>query len=149
MVSLAFHSVLTLTSQYGCGQLATCSESSKQMIGQMGGKGNKGFLGILVVRNPPANEGASGLIPGSERTPGEGNGSPLQYSCLGNPMDRGAWWGYGPWGHKRVGHDLATKQQQQQQQQQREQSEKQLVGDYLFSVIMRISCNGLYKNSDW
>ena len=57
MVSLAFHSVLTLTSQYGCGQLATCSESSKQMIGQMGGKGNKGFLGILVVRNPPANEG--------------------------------------------------------------------------------------------
>jgi len=112
----------------------------------MGGKGNKGFPGILVVKNPPANEGASDLIPGSERTPGEGNGSPLEYSCVGNPMDRGAWWGYGPWGHKRVGHDLATKQQQQQ----REQSEKQLVGeDYLFSMILRISCSGLYKNSDW
>ena len=54
--------------------------------------------------------------------------------------------GYSPWGHKRVGHDLATKQQQQQ----REQSEKQLVGeDYLFSMILRISCSGLYKNSDW
>ena len=120
------------------------------MIGQMDGKGNKGFPGILVVvKNPLVNEGASGLIPGSERTPGEGNGSPLQYSCLGNPMDRGAWWDYGPGGHKRVEHDLATKQQQQQQQ-QREQSEKQLVGeDYLFSMIMRISCKGLYKNSDW
>ena len=56
----------------------------------MGGKGNKGFPGILVVKNPPANEGASDLIPGSERTPGEGNGSPLEYSCVGNPMDRGA-----------------------------------------------------------
>ena len=35
--------------------------------------------------------GRSGLIPGSGRSPGEGNGNPLQYSCLGNPMDRGAW----------------------------------------------------------
>ena len=33
-----------------------------------------------------------GLIPGSGRSPGEGNGNPLQYACLGNPMDRGAWW---------------------------------------------------------
>ena len=33
-----------------------------------------------------------GLIPGIGRSPGEGNGNPLQYSCLGNPMDRGAWW---------------------------------------------------------
>ena len=39
-----------------------------------------------------ANEGDAGLIPGSGRSPGEGNGNPLQYSCLGNPMDRGAWW---------------------------------------------------------
>ena len=36
----------------------------------------------------PANTGAAGSIPGSVRCPGEGNGSPLQYSCLGNPMDR-------------------------------------------------------------
>ena len=38
------------------------------------------------------NEGDVGLIPGSARYPGEGNGNPLQYSCLENPMDRGAWW---------------------------------------------------------
>jgi len=44
-----------------------------------------------VVRNLPANAGDMGLIPGLERSPGEGNGNPLQYSCLGNPMDRGAW----------------------------------------------------------
>ena len=37
------------------------------------------------------NEGGVGLIPGSEISPGEGNGNPPQYSCLGNPMDRGAW----------------------------------------------------------
>ena len=45
-----------------------------------------------MVKNPPSNAGDSGLIPGSERLPGEGNGNPLQYSCLENPMDRGAWW---------------------------------------------------------
>ena len=44
-----------------------------------------------VVKNPPADAGGTGLIPGSERSPGEGNGNPLQHSCLGNPMDRGAW----------------------------------------------------------
>ena len=38
------------------------------------------------------NAGDPGSIPGSGRSPGEGNGSPLQYSCLENPMDRGAWW---------------------------------------------------------
>ena len=50
----------------------------------------------LVVKNLPANTSAeelrvAGLIPGSGRVPGEGNGSPLQFSCLGNPMDKGAW----------------------------------------------------------
>ena len=54
----------------------------------------------------------SGLISGSGRSPGEGNSYPLQYSCLGNPMDRGAWRA-SPWGHKRVRHNLATKQQQE------------------------------------
>ena len=42
-------------------------------------------------KNLPANTGNVGLIPGSVRSLGEGNGNPLQYSCLGNPMDRGAW----------------------------------------------------------
>ena len=48
----------------------------------------------LVVKNPPANTGDIrdvGLIPGSGRSHGEGNGNPLQYSCLGNSTDRGAW----------------------------------------------------------
>ena len=57
------------------------------------------FLGGSVVENLPANVGNTGSILGSERSPGEGNGSPLQYSCSGNPMDTGAWRGYSPWGH--------------------------------------------------
>ena len=69
-----------------------------------------GFLGGSVVKNLPASTRDVGSIPGSGRTFGEGNGNPLQYSCLGNPMDRGAWRGYSPWSHKRVGHDIATKQ---------------------------------------
>ena len=52
---------------------------------------NEGFLGGSVVKNPPANAGDAGLIPGSGRPPGGGNGNPLQYSFLGNPMDRGGW----------------------------------------------------------
>ena len=44
-----------------------------------------------VVKNLPANEGDEGLISGSGRFPGEGNGHPPKYSCLGNPMDRGDW----------------------------------------------------------
>ena len=47
-----------------------------------------------MVKNPPAiagDAGDAGSIPGLRRFPGEGNGNPLQYSCLGNPMDRGAW----------------------------------------------------------
>ena len=45
-----------------------------------------------VVKNLPANAGDVGLIPGWGRCPRGGNGNPLQYSCLGNPIDRGAWW---------------------------------------------------------
>ena len=44
-----------------------------------------------MVKNLPASAGDAGLIPGSGRPPGGGNGNPLQYSCLGNPMDRGTW----------------------------------------------------------
>ena len=50
---------------------------------------------VLVVKNPPANAGDirdTGSIPGSGRFPGEGHDNPLQYSCLNNPMDRGALW---------------------------------------------------------
>ena len=51
-----------------------------------------GFSGGSAVRNLPADVRDAGLIPGLGRSPGEGNGNPLQYSCLENFMDRGAWW---------------------------------------------------------
>ena len=52
------------------------------------------FQVVLVVKNPPVKSGDmrdSGSVPALGRSPGEGNGNPLQYSSLGNPMDRGAW----------------------------------------------------------
>ena len=58
-----------------------------------------GFAGGSVVKNLPANAGDMGSIPGLGRSPGEGNGNPLQYSCPGHVMDKGAWW-YSLWGHK-------------------------------------------------
>ena len=73
-----------------------------------------GFPGGLLVENLPAKAGDvgyTGSILELERSPGAGSGNPLQYSCLGNPMNRGAWRGYSLWDRKRVGHDLATKQQ--------------------------------------
>ena len=60
-------------------------------------------LPMRKTRVPPLSQ---------EESPGEGNGIPLQYSCLGNPMVGGAWRAYSPWGCKRVGHDLVTEQQQ-------------------------------------
>ena len=50
------------------------------------------FPGCSDGKASACNAGDPGSIPGSGRHPGEGNGNPLQYSCLGNPMDRGAWW---------------------------------------------------------
>ena len=49
------------------------------------------LLWRLSGKESPANAGDAGLIPGWGRSPGEGNGNPFQYSCLGSPMDRGAW----------------------------------------------------------
>ena len=73
--------------------------------------GNGASQAALVVKNPPANARDMGLIAGLGKSPGEGNGNPLQCSCLGNPVDRGAWQAtvLGGWTHhKRVGHDLMT-----------------------------------------
>ena len=50
-----------------------------------------GFSGGSMVKNPTANAGGIGSIPGSGRSPGGGNGNSLHYSCLGNPMNREAW----------------------------------------------------------
>ena len=49
-------------------------------------------LVALVVKNPPVNKRDASSIPGLGRSPEEGNGNPLQYSCQDNPRDRGAWW---------------------------------------------------------
>ena len=55
-------------------------------------KASGGLSGGSVVKNPPTSAGNVGSIPGLERSPGEGNGNPLQYSCLENSIDRGAQW---------------------------------------------------------
>ena len=66
------------------------------------------FSGGSTVKNLPANAGNKGSIPGSGRTPGEGNGNPIQYSCLENPVDRGAGQAI-VHGVTRVRRDLVTK----------------------------------------
>ena len=71
----------------------------------------RAFSGGLVVRNPPVNAGGArdaGSIPESGRSPGEENGKPFQYYCLGNPMGRGGLAGYSLW-LARVGHNLGVK----------------------------------------
>ena len=60
----------------------------------------KGLPSFSVVKNLPANAGDVGLIPGSERSPEEGNGNTIQYSCLGSPMERSLA-GYNPWGSQK------------------------------------------------
>ena len=67
-----------------------------------------GFPYGSVGKESACSAGDLGSIPGSGRSPGEGNGNSLQYSCLDNPMDRGAWWTT-VHGVTRVRHDLATK----------------------------------------
>ena len=64
-----------------------------------------------MVKNPPANvedTGDVGSVPGSGRSLGEGNGNPLQYYCLENPMDRGAWWATQSTWSQRVKDNLVT-----------------------------------------
>ena len=62
-----------------------------------------GFPHGLNGKESACNAGDLGSTPGSGRSPGEGNGNPLQCPCLGNPMDRGAWWAaYSPWGRKEL-----------------------------------------------
>ena len=64
----------------------------------------------LSGKESTCNAGDMGLIPGSGRSPGGENDNRLKKSCLGNPMDRGAWRGYNPWG-LRVEHDLVIEHQ--------------------------------------
>ena len=69
-----------------------------------------GSPGGSVVKNLPANTGGMGSVPGSGRSPEEGNGDPLQYAWLGNPVDRRAWQGYRSRGRKRVGMQLSQQE---------------------------------------
>ena len=64
-----------------------------------------GFSGGSVVKNPLANTGDMGSVPGLRRSPGEGNGNVLQYSRLGNPLDREEPGGLQSMGSQRIGHD--------------------------------------------
>ena len=64
-----------------------------------------------MAEKPPANAEGKALIPGSGRSSGEGNGNPLQYSCLKSLTDRGAW-GLQSMDSQRIGHDLQTEQKQ-------------------------------------
>ena len=66
---------------------------------------HKGFPGGSGDKESACIAGDLGLMPGSGRSPGEGNVKPFQYSCLENSMDRGAWWGLQSMVLQRVGHD--------------------------------------------
>ena len=68
-----------------------------------------GFPGGSAVKNLPASAGDACSIPGLGRSSGEENGNPLQYSCLGDPKDRRAWWAT-VHGVAKIRHNLATKQ---------------------------------------
>ena len=71
-------------------------------------KMNMGFSCISDCKESACSVGDLGSTPRLGRSPGGGNGNPLQYSCLENSMNRGTWLGYGPWGHKRVAHNWTT-----------------------------------------
>ena len=84
------------------------------LLNNFSAKKIKGFPGGTVVKNLLNNEGDTGLIPGQGGNPGGRSGNQLQYSRLGSPMDRGAWWATVN-GVTRVRHYLETKQQQKDQ----------------------------------
>ena len=85
----AFH---TCTLQNGSSPMSFSSKWLKIFVAYWKGLYHLGFPGGLEVKASTCNAGDLGSIPGSGRSPGEGNGNPLQYSCLENPMDGGAWW---------------------------------------------------------
>ena len=84
-----------------------------EKLNNMSQKSHAGFSGGSVVSNPPANAGDPGSIPGPERSFGEGHGNPLPVFLPGKSHRQRSLAGYCPWGCKRVGCDLAAKQQQQ------------------------------------
>ena len=80
------------TDQKMCEKRCLCAESlHHHLTGFCGASATHGLPGGSVVKNPPASAGDVGSMPASGRAPG-GDGNPLRYSCLGNPVERGAWW---------------------------------------------------------
>ena len=92
-----------------------CSAPGREQGRKRDLSNGSGFPGGSVVKNPLANAGAVGSIPELGRFPGGGDGNPLQYSRLGNPMDRGAWQGYGSRDRRRVRHKLESEQLRERQ----------------------------------
>ena len=92
------------------GGLPVCgvAQSRTRLMRRSSSRESLHFPGVASGKESACNAGAPGSIPGSGRSPGEGNGNPLQYSCLENLMDRGAWQAT-VHGVAQVGHDLATK----------------------------------------
>ena len=87
LLGLGVHKVFFCVLQESVSPVLLCSGSS--MVGLM--KTSYKRAGGSEVKASASNAGNPGSIPGSGRSPGEGNGNPLQYSCLENPMDGGAW----------------------------------------------------------
>ena len=75
---------------YQCFRISSALSAGCHCLGP-GFNDTVGFPGGSVVKNPPASAGEDSILE-SGRSPGGGNGNPFQYSCLGNSMDRGAWW---------------------------------------------------------
>ena len=87
------------------------------------------------VGKEACNAGDPSSIPGLGRSPGEENGNPCQYPCLGNPMDKGTWRAGSPWGCKIIGHDLATKPPQTLTQIQNPLSETPKTRYFIYSIL--------------
>ena len=88
--SLTFHIGGNLNLRCNLLQVFLCSNHCNNIIQVV--RIHNCFPGDSDGKESTCNAGNLGLIPGSGRFPGEGNGYPLQYSCLGSPLDRGAWW---------------------------------------------------------
>ena len=99
-----------------------------------------GFPGGSVVKNTPANARDVGLTPGLERSRGEGNDNPLQYSCLGHCHRQRNLAGYSPWGLKTVRHDLAAEQQCARYSETVQQSAPALDPDPVILDPHRLGC---------
>ena len=108
---------------------------------------SQGFPGGSGGKASACNAGDPGSILGLGRSPGEGNGNPLQYSCLGNPMDRAPWWAT-VMRSQRARHNLATQQQQQPYYQQMDKANTNTKTDMSVSKKTKLPPNGIhFKNN--